>query len=118
MAGLFPQLIHANSYQSVHKLTRYRAWLEARRRQRWRKYLKAGKCRWQLSNALKKLRQKPSSTTTAFYYHRARQHSIWKEKAIRAMKKLDVIMGGINYLDQSMAGIFGTEREVYEKYLD
>jgi len=34
------------------------------------------------------------------------------------MKKLDVIMGGINYLDQSMAGIFETERLVYEKYLD
>jgi succinate dehydrogenase flavin-adding protein (antitoxin of CptAB toxin-antitoxin module) len=43
---------------------------------------------------------------------------MWKERAIRAMRKLDVIIGGINYLDQSMAGIFETEREVYKKYLD
>jgi hypothetical protein len=56
--------------------------------------------------------------TAAFYNHRLRQHSIWKEKAIRAMKKLDVIMGGINYLDESMAGVYETAREVYKKYLD
>jgi hypothetical protein len=54
----------------------------------------------------------------AFYRYRIRQHNKWKERAIRAMRKLDVVIGGINYLDEAMAGIFGTEREVYQKYLD
>jgi hypothetical protein len=71
-----------------------------------------------LSIALKKLRQHPASTTGAFYQHRVRQHILWKNKAIRAMRKLDIVIGGINYLDGSMAGVFEAEREVYEKYLD
>lgn len=34
------------------------------------------------------------------------------------MRKLDIVMGGIKYLDEQMAGIFETERDVYKKYLD
>ena len=34
------------------------------------------------------------------------------------MKKLDVIIGAITYLDESMAGIFEAECEVYKKYLN
>lgn len=108
----------SNIDQVVHKLTRYRAWLEARRRQKWRRYLKAGKCRWQLSNAIRMLRDRPGSTTDAFLEHRISQAMIWKQKALRAMKRLDVTAGGIKYLDESIEGIFKTEREVYEKYLD
>jgi hypothetical protein len=52
------------------------------------------------------------------YERRAYQHGIWKGKAIRAMKKLDNIVGAIAYLDESMAGIFDAEREVYKKHLD
>jgi hypothetical protein len=92
--------------------------LEARRRQKWRRYLKAGKCRWQLSNAIRKLRGRPGSTTDAFLEHRISQAMVWKQKAIRAMKKLDTIIGAINYLDESMKGVFEAEREVYERYLD
>lgn len=102
----------------MHRLTRYRAWLEARRRRRWRQYLKAGKVRWQLSNVLKKLRLYPESTTAALYRRRICQHHMWKGKAIRAMRKLDVIIGAINYVDDKMAEIFEAERLVYEKHLD
>lgn len=34
------------------------------------------------------------------------------------MKKLDTIIGAINYLDESMGGVFEAEREVYERYFD
>jgi len=101
----------------MDKLTRYRAWLEALRRRRWKQYLRAGKARWQLSIALQKLRQRPASTTAAFYQHRLRQQKRWKEKALRAMRKLDVVIEGTDYLDKTMSAIFKVEREVYEKYL-
>lgn len=109
--------MRSNMCQSVHKLTKYRALLEARRRQKWRRYLNAGKCRWQLSNSIRKLREQ-GSTRNAFYLRRKAQHDAWKEKTIQAMKKLDVIMGAVKYLDESMEGIFAAERELYQNHLD
>jgi hypothetical protein len=98
------------------QLSKYRAYLETIRLRRWKRYIRAGKNRHELSEIIRKLRAK--SKNVKFYEHRENQHQHWKGRAVKAMKTLDRVTKGLKVLDGAMEKVFREERMVYEKYLD
>jgi hypothetical protein len=58
----------------LNEITRYRAALEIIYRRKWREYIKAGKARWQLQQALHHLKCRP--LTKPFYKYRKEQFSV------------------------------------------
>jgi hypothetical protein len=101
--------------QELNEITRYRAALEIIYRRKWRKYIKAGQARWQLQQALHRLKCRP--LTNAFYKYRKEQFRTWKTKGLRLWKRLEKTHRGIMILEGTININFLQERIIHEKKL-
>ncbi|KAG4433759.1 hypothetical protein IFR05_010758 [Cadophora sp. M221] len=105
----------ALSFKELNEITRYRAALERIRRQKWNAYIEAGEARWKLQKICRRLRTRP--LTKAFYQYRNKQYQVWKEKALKAWKRLEKTHLGVSILDETININFRQERIIYEKKL-
>lgn len=105
----------SNRFQELDEITRYRAALEIIYRRKWREYIKAGKARWQLQQALHHLKCRP--LTKPFYKYRKEQFRTWKAKALKLWKRLEKTHRGILILQETININFRQERMIHEKHL-
>ncbi|KAH6706592.1 hypothetical protein BKA61DRAFT_141061 [Leptodontidium sp. MPI-SDFR-AT-0119] len=105
----------ALSFKELNEITRYRAALERIRRQKWNAYIEAGEARWKLQKIRRRLRTRP--LTKAFSQYRNKQYQVWKEKALKAWKRLEKTHLGVSILDETININFRQERIIYEKKL-
>ncbi|KUJ13649.1 uncharacterized protein LY89DRAFT_144487 [Mollisia scopiformis] len=105
----------ALSFKELNLITRYRNLVEIIHRRTWKRYLKAGKARWQLQKVIG--RHTSRSLTKAFFEHRKKQFTAWKTKALRAWKKLEKVHRGTLILDETININFRQERMIYAKKL-
>jgi hypothetical protein len=108
--------IIANRIQELDEITRYRAALEIIYRRKWRKYIEAGRARWQLQQAIHHLKCRP--LTKAFYNYRKEQFKTWKATGLRLWKRLEKTHRGILILDGTININFRQERVIHEKNLE
>jgi hypothetical protein len=108
-------ILTSNNLQELNEITRYRAALEIIYRRKWRKYIKAGRARWQLQQALHHLKCRP--LTKAFYKYRKEQFRYWKAKGLRLWKRLEKTHRGFLILEETININFRQERIIHEKKL-
>jgi hypothetical protein len=97
-------------------MTHYRGVLEMTRRRKWKKYIEAGKARWNLQQVQHKLRVCPS--TKEFYNYRKKQYRYWKREALHRWKGLEKVHRGVVFLDKKINSNFSMERMIYKESLD
>lgn len=101
--------------QELNDITRYRTTLEIKHRRKWRRYIKAGKARWQLQQTLHHLKRRP--LTKRFFEYRKEQYKAWKTKALELWKPLEKYHQGILILNETININFRQERIIHEKHL-
>ena len=99
----------------MNEITRYRAALEVIYRGKWRKYIVAGKARFELQKVIHSLKVQP--LTEKFYKYRKQQFRSWKENALKLWKRLEKYHRGMLILDETIKINFRQERVMWEHHL-